>query len=1003
MEYKGKDMFSTQGSKGFYGYVEVILTEWFLRTLFWDVATSLEYAAGSSLVRWDCPSHDCSDGRSPFSPTEQYYVDVNLFKYWKFKYWNLTDEFPTTEFGIQTGPDYVKNRMAIDIQYPALASHKESFFKSKIFFTRMYYFGCFHNFIRKHEEDQAVEVSTDDEEDIDTPTKGGKRRDVPTRPRNNKMIGVPVGVVDADPEPKRLVMGRFILKGGNLRIQYHAINYAVTGRYLEVGRKSAYQVRNSAMLEGIQFWREYDFNQTDSSRGMQLQCNERKKLARNLTSRGWRNGHLLGYESLITNDPLAWIGPPKSDFAVKYQQYTKSRNVDPDLLAAAVKKQPNKPQKSPNKPTKPKAEVRVENQGPISTRAQIRQKEKVLHEQILARDAAEESGNTNKFLKLKRSCEALRRALTELQSGFPEGTDIDEGPTLEDSNTEKFQENQEQDDYLGGLGSDIEQEEENSQGHGRQDNEGPNDENGKDMGVEAKTEKTSDSPNNSQIGAADRALKIVDNQLTKLQSQLTKQQSQLTKLHSQVNGTKRSIEDLEGVKESMPKKAKFELPALLVRAEDPFDASAFDGLDEIAARELYNWQGTQAPGFRERLSVKKIATLKKETQVRIEEHRKHEAELAKWVIKISEIVEIDFTLDGVPEPPNPNTGVQHPKPLKYDPREKLDRSKPYRSDNQIMVAIKHWHYGKQYPGDESTWSLIFEDQSARLIGVGEERGIRQQPSEEYWDTLDKVIRDWYREGNVTNVAMIVAKPFDDQFDVFPEDFPVPNPPKVGSFGVPPTVQSAAKDHTPKRPSPLGRRLIEGMKKSTPSKPTSSKPTSSKPTSSKPTSSKPTSSKPKSSQPAATKMSTKWVKPINTERVTSSDKEDKGPTGIEGAKGTGTNARLDYVDDGFLVEDDISADDDFLADLDDGPLIAAPTPRRMDSDDGNEDNVYGDCTPHKKGPRSTSTIEGERWVPQTPTGSHRKVAEGIVTEVREDADATIPGFDDELSSHGSDHN
>jgi hypothetical protein len=84
-----------------------------------------------------------------------------------------------------------------------------------------------------------------------------------------------------------------------------------------------------------------------------------------------------------------------------------------------------------------------------------------------------------------------------------------------------------------------------------------------------------------QIDAADKVLKIVDNQLTKLQSQLT--------------GVKRSIEDLEGVKESIPKKAKFELPVLLVRAEDPFDASAFDGLDEIAARELYNWQGIQAP------------------------------------------------------------------------------------------------------------------------------------------------------------------------------------------------------------------------------------------------------------------------------------------------------------------------------------------------------------------------------------------------------------------------
>jgi hypothetical protein len=46
----------------------------------------------------------------------------------------------------------------------------------------MHYFGCFHNFIRKHEEDKDVEVSTDDDEDIDTPTKGGRRRDVPTRP-----------------------------------------------------------------------------------------------------------------------------------------------------------------------------------------------------------------------------------------------------------------------------------------------------------------------------------------------------------------------------------------------------------------------------------------------------------------------------------------------------------------------------------------------------------------------------------------------------------------------------------------------------------------------------------------------------------------------------------------------------------------------------------------------------------------------------------------------------
>jgi hypothetical protein len=506
---------------------------------------------------------------------------------------------------------------------------------------------------------------------------------------------------------------------------------------------------------------------------------------------------------------------------------------------------------------------------------------------------------------------------------------------------------------------------ENSQGHVRQDNEGPNDENGKDMGVEAQAEKSSDSLNNSQIDAADKVLKIVDNQLTKLQSQLT--------------GIKRSIEDLKGVKESIPKKAKYDLPVLLVRAEDPFDASAFDGLDEIAARELYNWQGIQAPRPRERLSGKKIATLKKETQVRIEEHRKHEAELAKCVMKISEIAGINLTLDGdeggprtVPEPPNPNTGVQQPKPLKYNPREKLDRSKPYRSDNQTMVAIKHWHYGKQYPGDENTWSLIFEDQSARLIGVGEERGIRQQPSDEYWDTLDKVIRDWYGGGIVDNVAMAEAKPFDDQFDVFPEGFPIPDPPKVGSFGVPPIVQSAAKDHTPKRPSPLGRRLIEGMKKSTPSKPKSSKPTS---------------SMPKSSKPAATKMSTKRVKLLSTERVTSSNKEVEGPIDIEDAKGTGTNARLDYVDDDFLADDD----------LDEGLLMAAPTPQRTNLDDGDEGNLYGDYTQHKKGPRSTGTIKGERPVSQPPTGSHRRVAKGIVTEVREDADATIPGFDDELYS------
>jgi hypothetical protein len=59
--------------------------------------------------------------------------------------------------------------------------------------------------------------------------------------------------------------------------------------------------------------------------------------------------------------------------------------------------------------------------------------------------------------------------------------------------------------------------------------------------------------------------------------------------------------------------------------------------------------------------------------------------------------------------------------------------------------------------------------------------------------LDKVIRDWYRDGNVTNLAMTEAKPFDDQFDVVPEgsnhgtDIPNPDPPKAGSFGAPSIV------------------------------------------------------------------------------------------------------------------------------------------------------------------------------------------------------------------------
>jgi hypothetical protein len=83
-------------------------------------------------------------------------------------------------------------------------------------------------------------------------------------------------------------------------------------------------------------------------------------------------------------------------------------------------------------------------------------------------------------------------------------------------------------------------------------------------------------------------------------------------------------------------------------------------------------------------------------------------------------------------------------------------------------------------------------------------------------------------------------------------------------------------------------------------------------------------------------------------------------------------------------------------------MAAPSPQRTDLDDGDEGNLYGDYYPHKKGPRGTGTIKGERPVSQPPTGSHRRVAKEIVTKVREDADATIPGFDDELYSDSSDN-
>jgi len=215
-----------------------------------------------------------------------------------------------------------------------------------------------------------------------------------------------------------------------------------------------------------------------------------------------------------------------------------------------------------------------------------------------------------------------------------------------------------------------------------------------------------------------------------------------------IAGLRKEIDQLKKAKNKQPKVVKLDsdeeaepspvrphhpTPAKVKEQEgEPFSAGMYEGLDEIATAELYNWLGDQQPATRHFFASKtsyKFKKLLEDTQRRATEMDEYKTALRNYKSK------------------GKSTVVQD-KP-KYNPDIPLVLG-PYRSNAVLADTISHWHANKGHMGAEMEMVVSqITEELVPIIGVGpNRRGYSQlEDGDEYLEQVGLQCEDWwFRQG-----------------------------------------------------------------------------------------------------------------------------------------------------------------------------------------------------------------------------------------------------------------
>jgi len=195
------ELFDKKGSKGTSGYVENVYGTYLIYKLYWEAATGFQYEPGNKFWRTGCLNEECNDNIPHDSKVPDRHRPGNTADYNIFRWLSVERYFsagvPGQDYGVlakkvfKTGIRVLEN---LYHYYPAMKSTRLGwYFLGPHFMARLYHFGVKHNFFPV----------------FDAHTGSVTEKDKDKSSALNKMVEVPVGVVENDPNPSRVVMARF--------------------------------------------------------------------------------------------------------------------------------------------------------------------------------------------------------------------------------------------------------------------------------------------------------------------------------------------------------------------------------------------------------------------------------------------------------------------------------------------------------------------------------------------------------------------------------------------------------------------------------------------------------------------------------------------------------------------------------------------------------------------------------------------------------------------------
>jgi hypothetical protein len=365
---KSASIFDKTAVKSTSGYVETVYATYLLYKMFWEASTGFKYQPGNRYWVNGCSNPKCKEhidrshtfrnGKADlkFRPGDT--ATFNIFMYASFdRYFN--NGLSGKDYGILATRYFDKHEAVpegVYEEYPALRKICPGwYFTTAHFAARVYHFGVKYNFW--HEYDLGT-------------SKTVKKPKAQDHPCHNKMVGVPVGVVEDDPTPARVVIARFEETEQDLVLKYFTIPYTVHGRYL-AGRDNLialhgskettvkglyYGKRNSHRVEGVAFF--YEHGQGSTKRSITDQDNERKGIWNQLCVRGWKDNYLFALPAPAAG---SFRGTENSPFYKKWTSSAgKKDRENTDLAMASREVAPALDDDSPSPtltPQKPKTKT----------------------------------------------------------------------------------------------------------------------------------------------------------------------------------------------------------------------------------------------------------------------------------------------------------------------------------------------------------------------------------------------------------------------------------------------------------------------------------------------------------------------------------------------------------------------------------------------------------------------------------------------------------------------